>query len=141
MSRKNIHILLVEDDDVDVMAVKRTFKKLEITNPIVNAKDGIEALDLLRGQNGKVAIPQPYLILLDLNLPRMSGLEFLDQIRNDPDHKSAIIFILSTSCSEADKKASYERNVAGYIVKSNIDDGYLNAIEMIDHYCRVIEFP
>ncbi len=140
-NKKGIQVLLVEDDEIDVMAVKRAFTELKIANPIHTAGDGLEALSILRGEEGQKPLSKPYLILLDINMPRMNGIEFLKEIRKDPEHKSAIIFMLTTSNHEQDIIESYKQNVAGYIVKSDFDKGFLNVIELIDHYWRIIEFP
>jgi CheY-like chemotaxis protein len=80
-----VNILLVEDDEVDVMAVKRALRELRIANPFFRAADGIDGLEMLRGLNGKKKLPRPYVVLLDLNMPRMDGLEFLDELRRDPE--------------------------------------------------------
>ncbi|RUP22418.1 response regulator, partial [Methylobacterium sp.] len=76
-----VNILLVDDDEVDVQGLKRAFKKSKIGNPITVARDGIEALEILRGQNGRERLPKPHLVLLDLNMPRMNGIEFLEAVR------------------------------------------------------------
>ncbi|MBI1373095.1 MAG: response regulator [Phycisphaera sp.] len=138
---KTVHVLLVEDDDVDVMAVKRAFNHHRIANPVTVAKDGIEALEVLRGENGHGKLPRPYLILLDLNMPRMGGLEFLKELRKDPEHNTAIVFVLTTSKDDEDRLEAYASHVAGYIVKSNFGTGFMAVIDMIDKYWRVIEFP
>jgi CheY-like chemotaxis protein len=137
MSHEEITVLLVDDDDVDVMGVKRAFAKARIRNTIVVARDGLEALEYLRSG----AVKKPYLILLDLNMPRMSGLEFLETIRGDSKLKDAIVFVLTTSKSEQDKWAAYQRNIAGYIVKENVGTEFLDAISLLDMYWKIIEFP
>ena len=81
--REDISSLIVEDDDIDAMAIKRAFGKLKLDNPLARAKDGIEALEFLRGERGKVKISKPYMILLDLNMPRMKGIELLAELRDD----------------------------------------------------------
>lgn len=141
MTGKTVTVLLVDDDDVDVMALQRMFKKQKIANPVRVASDGREALDILRGDNGAEQIARPYLILLDLNMPRMNGIELLDEIRSDPTLASSLVFVLTTSQDETDRWKAYKRNVAGYLVKSNPADGFINAVQMLDHYWRVIEFP
>lgn len=141
MTNKTVHFLVVEDDEIDVKALKRAFKELHLANPIRFARDGIEALEILRGENGQDKIDAPYLILLDLNMPRMNGMEFLDEIRQDPDHHSAIIFVMTTSSAEEDRIKAYDKNVAGYMLKSNAGDSFVNALSMLDHYWRVVEFP
>jgi CheY-like chemotaxis protein len=133
--------LLVEDDDVDVMHMKRTFKALKIANPLVVANDGVEAMDILLGRNGQDALPKPYIVLLDLNMPRMNGLEFIQLVREDPTLKSTVIFVLTTSNDEQDKFKAYENHVAGYIVKSEAGQSFLDALTMLDQYWRVVELP
>lgn len=140
-ARKSVKFLLVDDDEIDVMAIQRAFRKLRLANEIVVARDGLEALDILRGENGQDRLEPPYLILLDLNMPRMNGLEFLDAMRKDPDLKSSLVFVLTTSTADQDRVAAYDKHVAGYIVKARTESSFTEALEMIDHYWRVIEFP
>lgn len=137
MSRKEVTVLLIDDDEVDVMGVERAFEKARIGNPIVVAKDGIEGLEKLRSD----AIKRPYLILLDLNMPRMNGLEFLDEIRKDDRLRSSIVFVLTTSNAERDRCAAYQRNIAGYIVKENVGKEFLDAVSLLDMYWKVVELP
>ena len=100
---KMLHILLVDDDAVDVMTVQRAFKRNNILNPLYIASDGREALAILRGE-GDVTIPgERRLILLDLNMPRMNGLEFLRELREDPDLRALTVVVLTTSGDERDK--------------------------------------
>ena len=141
MTNKTVTFLVVEDDEVDIKALKRAFKKLHLANPILFASDGIEALEILRGENGQEKLDKPYLILLDLNMPRMNGIEFLDEVRKDAEHHGAIVFIMTTSSAEEDRIKAYNKNVAGYMLKSNAGDSFLNALSMLDHYWRVVEFP
>ncbi|MEJ2680427.1 MAG: response regulator [Gammaproteobacteria bacterium] len=136
-----LNILLVEDDDGDAKAVKRTFSKAKVVNPIVRAIDGIEALEILRGESGKEKIPTPYILLVDLNMPRMNGIQFVQELRKDPELKKSIVFILSTSKSEEDKAKAYELNVAGYIVKETAGQDFLNLVSMIDSYWKLVELP
>jgi CheY-like chemotaxis protein len=134
-------ILLVEDDEIEAEAVTRAFGRCRIANPIRYARDGLEALDILRGTNGQTVLEGPYIILLDINMPRMNGLEFLDTIRADSHLKRAIVFMLTTSSADEDMTRAYEKNVAGYIVKNRAGDGFLKAVTMLDHYWRVVELP
>lgn len=136
-----VNLLLVDDDEVDVQGLKRAFTKSRIGNPITVARDGIEALELLRGENGKTKIPKPHLILLDLNMPRMNGLEFLEAIRADDDLKSAVVFMITTSKAEEDKARAYGHNVAGYIVKQDPANTFMQAVSMLEHYWKIVEFP
>lgn len=133
-----VTILLVEDDDVDAIGVERALRKLKISNPVVRARDGIEALELLEMPD---VIKRPYLILLDINMPRMNGFEFLDKVRNHPILSSAVVFVLTTSYDDQDKIAAYQKHAAGYVVKRKIEDGFMSLIEMLDHYWRIVELP
>lgn len=136
-----VNVLLVEDDEVDVMAVKRAFRELRIANPLFEARDGIEALEMLRGTNGHAHIPRPLIILLDLNMPRMNGLEFLVELRKDPDLRRCVVFVMTTSADEEDRMRSYEKNVAGYLLKHSLGRTFVDAVSMLQHYWRVVELP
>lgn len=136
-----VTILLVEDDDVDVMVVRKAFRELRIANTLVVAHDGIEALELLRGENGKVRVAHPVIVLLDLNMPRMNGLEFLQAVRDDPALRSLVVFVMSTSAAEEDRLKAYEKNIAGYVLKHSPGRSFMEAIAMLEHYWRVVELP
>lgn len=134
---KEVTILLVEDDDIDAKAVQRAFTKLRIANSMHRAKDGIEALEYL--ENGVVR--HPFIILLDLNMPRMGGLEFLSQIRSDKRWSDCVVFILTTSKADEDVLQAYQQHIAGYIVKENLQQGFDELVKLLDHYWRVVELP
>jgi len=136
-----VHILIVDDDKVDVMAIRRSFRELKIGNPVVEARNGIEALERLRGQNGYDKVPSPCLVLLDLNMPRMGGIEFLNELRRDPELRGTLVFVMTTSAAEEDRARAYDRNVAGYVLKHRPGQSFLEAISMLEHYWRIIEFP
>ena len=142
MEDKVIHILLVEDDEVDTMNVKRAFKKNKINNPLHIARNGLEALWMLKGNNEenieKLA-PTPKIVLLDLNMPKMNGLEFLKEIRSDPEFRSMSVFVMTTSDDESDKFAAYNLNVAGYILKPLSFERFVSAISILDHYWKLCE--
>jgi len=139
MSTKTVTLLVVEDDEVDVMGIQRTLESLKLTNPLVIADDGVDALDMLRGKNGRDKLEPPYVILLDLNMPRMNGIEFLDAIRSDPELKQAIIFILTTSESDADIMQAFKYDVAGYIVKSDMRSSFLEAANQLNFSWTMVE--
>jgi CheY-like chemotaxis protein len=141
LTARTVTILLVDDDKVDAMAVKRSFRELKIANPVIEAHNGIEALELLRGENGHEKVPGPLLILLDLNMPRMGGLEFLEELRRDPLLSSALVFVMTTSAADEDRIQAYQKNVAGYVLKNRLGQSFLEAVAMLEHYWRVIEFP
>jgi CheY-like chemotaxis protein len=137
----SVQLLHVEDDDLCIMGLVRAFKKAKIANPVSFAHDGIEALEMLRGTNGRPRLPRPFLILLDLNMPRMDGIEFLKELRKDEELKKSVIFIMTTSDANEDKVKAYNLGVAGYILKSNPANAYLEAAALLETYCRVVEFP
>jgi CheY-like chemotaxis protein len=137
----SIHILLVEDDDGDAMAVERTFRKPRIAKSIVRAVDGIEALQILKGTDGHPRLPRPYLLLVDLNLPRMSGIQLVTAIREDPQLHDAVIFVLTTSNRQQDKSAAYALNVAGYILKEKAGEDFQSLFSLVDGYRRFVELP
>lgn len=130
-------LFLVDDDDVDYMAVERAMQKMRLLNPLVRARDGQTAMDMLRSGEVQGA----FIILLDLNMPRMNGLEFLAALRADPHLSSSVVFVLTTSHSDEDKVAAYSFNVAGYLVKHNINEEFSNIINMLDGYWRIVELP
>lgn len=141
MGGNAVQVLLVEDDDVDVLAVKRAFRAKKIANELLVARDGVEALAMLRGAPGYRAVGRPYVILLDLNLPRLNGLEFLEIIRKDPDLETAVVFVLTTSKADEDRTAAYRQHVAGYMVKQDIGEGLMAMVELLDAYWRIVELP
>ncbi|MBD2305164.1 response regulator [Chroococcidiopsis sp. FACHB-1243] len=142
MKGKMIHILLVEDDEVDVMNVKRAFKKNNITNSLYTASDGIEALSILRGSEGASPIPQERrLILLDLNMPRMNGIEFLRELRGDANLKQIPVVMLTTSNEDRDKVEAYNLNVAGYILKPVTFDNFVQVMATLNNYWTLSEMP
>jgi len=133
-----LKVLLVEDDQVDVMNVQRAFRKSHILNPLFVATDGVEALELLRGGN----VPaHGLLVLLDLNMPRMSGIEFLREIRRDGDLKHLPVVILTTSDDERDRVEAYNLNVAGYIVKPVTFLNFMEAMTTLNKYWELVELP
>jgi CheY-like chemotaxis protein len=133
-----LNILLVEDDEVDVMTVKRAFEKGHIANPLYVAGDGIEALEKLRG--GEIP-PQRRLVLLDLNMPRMNGIEFLKELRKDPQLCQTLVVVLTTSDTDLDKFAAYDMNIAGYLVKPVTFEKFCELVVMLNKYWTLVEFP
>ncbi|MBT3012425.1 MAG: response regulator [Candidatus Thiodiazotropha sp. (ex Lucina aurantia)] len=132
MLNKDETILLIEDDRVDIMTVQRALQKNNISNPLLIARTGLEALDMLRGTNDVKKInPLPALTLLDLNLPKMSGFEFLQELRNDPELDSLRIIVLTSSNEPKDRAAAFEFEVDDYIVKPHSFDEFTRAIATI----------
>jgi CheY-like chemotaxis protein len=131
-----VNILLVEDDEVDIMNVQRAFKKNNISNPLHIARNGLEALDMLKNM-----VPIPRIILLDINMPRMGGIEFLGELRKLPELRGASVFVMTTSNEESDKIAAYDLNVAGYILKPLSFEGFTSAVAILNHYWHLCEMP
>lgn len=141
MCDQAVNILLAEDDDIDVRVVKRSFEKQALEHPIVVARDGVEALSLLRGENGNPPLEQPLMILLDLNMPRMGGLEFLKELRQDPELAKTIVFVLTTSNDDRDRVAAYESNVAGYLLKTDAGPDMEKHVPMLKRFLQSVRFP
>ena len=133
-----LNILLVEDDDVDVMNVRRAFDKSHIANPLFVAGDGIQALAKLR--SGEVPEGRR-LVLLDLNMPRMNGIEFLRELRKDPALRATSVVVLTTSKDERDKIDAYNLNVAGYLVKPVTFSNFCDLMVALNKYWTLVEFP
>ena len=138
MSEKQLNILCVDDDTVDVMNVQRAFQKANIANPLFIAGDGLEALEMLRGES----IPkQNRLVLLDLNMPRMNGIEFLRELRQDPVLKGTCVVVLTTSNDTRDKVEAYNLNVAGYLTKPVTFANFVEVMATLNKYWMLVEMP
>jgi CheY-like chemotaxis protein len=138
MSNSSLNILLVEDDEIDVMNVKRAFAQNNIMNPLFVACDGVEALEKLRG--GEIP-KERRLVLLDLNMPRMNGIEFLQELRSDPELGSTTVVVLTTSKDERDRINAYNLNVAGYLVKPVTFTNFCEVMVALNKYWSLVEFP
>lgn len=135
---KTLNVMLVEDDEIDVMNVRRAFKRNNITNPLWTAGNGIEALEQLR--NGHIPRDR-LLVLLDLNMPKMNGIEFLRELRADPELRSTCVVVLTTSNDERDRVDAYQLNVAGYIVKPVTFMSFVEAMATLNKYWKLVELP
>ena len=133
-----LNILLVEDDEVDVLNVRRAFQKNHITNPLFTATNGIEALEQLRSG----AIPRDRrIILLDLNMPQMNGIEFLKELRGDPQLKPTPVIVLTTSNDDRDRIEAYNLNVAGYLLKPVTFSNFCEVMAALNKYWALVELP
>lgn len=130
-------VLLVEDDTIDAMTVRRAFKDLKVTNPLIHRLNGEEALAHLTAEDHE----EPCVILLDLNMPKMNGLEFLKIVKADPSLKKIPVIVLTTSNEERDIVESFKRSVAGYIIKPVDYQKFVEAIRTIDLYWTLSELP
>lgn len=138
MESKLLNILVVDDDDVDVMNIRRAFKKANITNPVWVASNGVEALAMLR--DGTVPT-RNRLVLLDLNMPQMNGIEFLREVRRDPELALLSVVVLTTSNEDRDKVEAYKLNVAGYLVKPVTLVNFVDVMVPLNKYWTLVEFP
>lgn len=138
MNDKMLNILLVEDDEVDVMNVRRAFEKNKIANPLFIAGDGVDALEKLRSKD----IPKARrIVLLDLNMPRMNGIELLREIRADPELRSTTVVVLTTSNDDRDKIDAYQLNVAGYLLKPVTFSNFCEVMATLNKYWTLVEMP
>jgi CheY-like chemotaxis protein len=138
MSERMLNILLVEDDEVDVMNVRRAFERNNVSNPLFVAGNGLEALEMLR--NGTVP-SERRLILLDLNMPKMNGIEFLQALRSDPELAAAPVVVLTTSNDDQDKIDAYNLNVAGYLLKPVTFSSFCERMTTLNKYWTLVEMP
>lgn len=135
---RRLNMLLIDDDEVDVMNVRRAFEKGRIANLLFVANDGEEALALLRGDE----FPKDRrLLLLDLNMPRMSGIEFLRILRDDPELHATSVVVLTTSDDERDKVDAYNLNVAGYLLKPVTLGTFVEVMAALQKYWQLVEMP
>ncbi len=143
MAGRMLNVLLIEDDDLDVMNVQRAFKKNNITNPVYVAGNGLDALDMLRGvDGGPPDVPEERrLILLDLNMPKMNGIEFLRELRADPVLSLIPVIVLTTSGEDRDKVEAYQMNVAGYILKPVTLAHFIETMATLNKYWTLSEVP
>ena len=128
-------ILLIEDDQIDMMAIQRSFKNLNIKNPLNVACNGEEGLELIQ-QTTEI----PCLIILDINMPKMSGIEFLKIVKSDPNYKTIPVVILTTSNDENDKIICYTYGAAGYIIKPIDYKEFQEAIRILNNYWNINQF-
>lgn len=140
MTSGTISILHIEDDEVDAMVVHRALKKTGYNYSLYQARNGLEALDMLRGTNGRDKIAtRPNVILLDLNMPQMNGHEFLNELRADEELRVIPVYILSTSADDSDVIQAYRNYVAGYIIKPVNLESYTEAIHTLFRFWNLIK--
>ena len=134
-------ILLAEDDDVAAEAVVRSLQKAGLNFPVVWAEDGAQALHALRGQDPARQVPRPRVTLLDLNMPRMNGFEFLQALRADRELSDDVVFVLTTSDVDTDRVRAYHAHIAGYMVKSSVGPQFSRLAQLLGLYQHVIRLP
>lgn len=133
----NKPILLVEDDQVDAMTVQRALRELHVTNPLVRRENGEEGLAYLRD----AGVAPPCIILLDLNMPVMNGIEFLQAVKRDPLLKAIPVVVLTTSAEQQDKVNSFNLGVAGYMAKPVDYRQFVEVVRSINTYWTISEMP
>lgn len=138
MSDRVLNILLVEDDEVDVMNVRRAFERNNVSNPLFVASNGLDGLEVLRGDKMPI---ERRLVLLDLNMPKMNGIEFLQALRADPELASTPVVVLTTSNDDQDKIDAYHLNVAGYLLKPVTFSNFCERMATLDKYWSLVEMP
>lgn len=136
-----MNILLVEDNDIDVEILQRGLTKVGATGSLVRARDGIEALEVLKKDASDRNLPRPYVVLLDINMPRMNGHEFLEAVRSDAETRDARIFVFTTSDSKRDVCLAYRNNANGYIVKPTGSADLVGILETLQGYWSICENP
>ena len=135
---RTLNLVLIEDDDIDVMNVKRALERAHVTNPLFVAQNGLEGLELLRSDK----VPRDRrLVLLDLNMPKMNGIEFLRELRGDPALKSTPVVVLTTSDDDRDKIQAYDLNVAGYLLKPVTFINFVDVMAALNKYWALVELP
>lgn len=137
IDEKVLNILLVEDDEIDIMNVQRAFRKNNITNPLFIARNGLEALEMLKQDQ----VPMPHIVILDINMPKMNGLEFLQAVRKDNELKHLNVFVMTTSNDDNDKINAYNLNVAGYILKPLSFEKFIASVATLNSYWKLCQRP
>jgi len=136
-----MRILLVEDDEIDTEFVQRNLRKADITLPIDVATNGIEALEILRAAHENESAVQEWVIITDVNMPLMSGIEFLQELRTDLRLNRCIAFVLTSSHLRTDQEAAYKVHVAGYLSKSKVRDNFTALVNLLKSYEDIVLLP
>ncbi|MWD26367.1 response regulator [Aquicoccus sp. SCR17] len=139
--RPEVNLLLVEDNQLDVKIFRRALNSAGLDHPIQVAGNGVEALAALRGEGDDPPVERPNVVLLDINMPRMNGLEFLRELRADPELRNQVVFVLSTSDAEHDRERVYEYNVAGYLLKCSAGEDFVDTVRMLGKYMEKVRLP
>lgn len=140
MLRESLHIILIDDDEVDTEAVTRLLQGRPAYR-LTTFADGSAAREALDGPLGRQLGDSPCLILLDINMPRLNGFEFLAWLRNTPSFCGVVVFVFTTSQWENDLRRAYQLHVAGYLIKSRLGIGYAELVDLLDAYAELNNFP
>ena len=140
MTEPTLDLLIVDDDDLTAEGLQRSLSKIGGIFRVIPAEDGLEALEILRGRSKK-RIERPFLVLLDLNMPRMNGFEFLHALRADPELRATLVFVLSTSGSDIDRARAYDENIAGYMVKARLGPQLKGLADFLRDFSSIVLLP
>ena len=134
-----LKVLLVDDDEVDFMNVKRAFKKNQLIHELLYKHNGLAAIEFLRGIEDFTELPN--VIILDINMPQMNGHEFLDELRSDDRLKHIVVYVLTTSSQDSDVSKAYDRQISGYLLKPLDFDEFRETINKLDGLWAIQKFP
>lgn len=137
----HLSLLSIDDDEVDQIALRRALKAASVEAEITWVRDAQSGLNALRGLHGASRLPRPVIVLLDLSLPGMSGLEFLRRLRADRRLQDTVVFVRSVSSSSRDIRDAYRYQVAGYVVKSDAAHDTMRLVELLDRYRQIVRLP
>lgn len=138
---RKAEILIVDDDEIAVEIIRRGIARSSLNTSVRVAYDGEEALRMLRETAAAGGNPSRTLVLLDLNMPRMNGFEFLSELRTDPDLHKTLVFVLTTSDAHSDRDAVYQHNVVGYLLKQDAGENFSGHLRLIEDYIQQVQFP
>lgn len=133
MEQATVSVLLVEDNDLDVRRVERGFQKLNDGRAVVRARDGVEAIQILHGETDTNPPKPPFVVMLDLNLPRMGGLEFLARLREDNALRTTPVFVLTTSNYHVDINKAHEKMISGYLLKPDSAEEMVSVLKTLSN--------
>jgi len=132
-----VTVFLVEDDDVDAELIERSFQSNRIANSLIRAVDGVQALEMLRAGE----VPKPFIMLLDLKMPRMGGIELMQALRADESLASTVVFVLTTSRDESDLAEIFKYHAAGYYNKAEAGEGFIDIVNVLESYWKIVHLP
>lgn len=136
-----VNVLLIEDDPADIAAIRQALKDPTERFQLTVVDSGEAALNVLRGHKGEPPLTRPYLILLDLYLPKMDSLQFLQELRHDLLLKTSIVFVITRSMADANKLTTYQKGIAGYVTKGKVGRCFKGLASLLNAYSAFVEFP
>lgn len=140
MNKQPFDVLIIDDDELTAELVERSLRKVDVPCRLVSARDGHDGLCVLRGTTDR-QVERPYLILLDLNMPQMNGLEFLEALRADRELRDSLVFVLTSSDAEQDRTRAYQELVAGYMVKSAVGPQFSKLARFLEQFSDTMLLP